>query len=55
MDPITGNYQDKETQARLAEMTRKASREVQALVESLKAAEQSLKSQQLNQYGETEQ
>jgi hypothetical protein len=53
-DPISGHYEDKETQARLAEMTREASREVQALVESLRAAEQSLKSQQQDQFGDTQ-
>jgi len=53
--PISGDYQDKETQARLAEMTRQASREAQALVESLRAAEQALRMQQQNQFGDTEQ
>jgi len=53
-DPITSDYRDEETQARLAELTRKASQEVQALVEGLRAAEQNLKAQQNNQYGETE-
>ena len=54
-DPISGDYQDKETQARLAEMTRQASGEAQALVESLRAAEQALRMQQQNQFGDTEQ
>jgi hypothetical protein len=54
-DPISGDYRDKETQARLAEMTRQASREVQALVEGLRATEQALKMQQQNQFGDTEQ
>ena len=53
--PISGDYQDKETQARLAEMTRQASGEAQALVESLRAAEQALRMQQQNQFGDTEQ
>jgi hypothetical protein len=53
--PISGDSQDKETQARLAEMTRQVSREAQALVESLRAAEQALRMQQQNQFGDTEQ
>jgi hypothetical protein len=52
--PISADPNDETSQARLAEMTRKASEQVRALAEQLKAAEKSLEMQQANQYGDTQ-
>jgi len=50
--PLPGpGIDDEALQARLAEMTRRASEEVRALAAGLKAAEKSLEAQRNNQYG----
>ncbi len=46
------NFEDEETRARLAEMTRRASEQVRSLATQLKAAEEDLEEQRANQYGD---
>jgi hypothetical protein len=50
--PISADFQDEATRARLAEMTRRASEQVRSLATQLEAAEESLEVQRANQYGD---
>jgi hypothetical protein len=50
--PISTDFEDEATRARLAEMTRRASEQVRALATQLKAAEEDLEEQRANQYGD---
>lgn len=52
-EPVSGSFDDGNVSSHLADMTRRASEEVQALAEALKAAEKSLEAQLNNQYGES--
>lgn len=51
--PLSGTAGDEDMNASIAEMTRRASEQVQALAAELKKAEESLKVQRDNQYGDT--